>query len=457
MPTKPIVKKLTGNSINILNAIRNGATEDYRNYVPTALNDGTNLREIGAVLTEFPNLKNEFVNSLVNRIGKVILTSKLYDNPIAFLKKGFLEYGETIEEIFVALAEPHTYDMEVAENEVFKREIADVRTQFHTLNYQKFYKATITEQNIKLAFLSMDGVTNLIAGIVDALYTSAHYDEFLTMKYLIAVALNKGFIKVANIPTVTNENMKTVTAQIKGLSNNLTFESTSYNLAGVPTYTDKSNQYLLVNSVFDAIMDVEVLASAFNMGKAEFLGHKVLIDSFGNLDIPRLNKLFKNDPNYYEFSQDELDVLNNIPAIVLDENWFMIFDNLDEFTENYNGQGLYWNYFYHVWKTFSFSMFSNAVAFVEGTSAVNSVTVVPSAVTVSIGQSVQLSANVETVNFAPRSVNWKSDTEGVTITPSGLVIIDNQDELKGKSVVITATSTYDVSKKGTSTLTIAND
>ena len=69
----------------------------------------------------------------------------------------------------------------------------------------------------------------------------------------------------------------------------------------------------------------------------------------------------------------------------------------------------------------------------------------------------QLSANVETANFAPRSVNWKSDTEGVTITPSGLVIIDNQDELKGKSVVITATSTYDVSKKGTSTLTIAND
>ena len=164
---------------------------------------------------------------------------------------------------------------------------------------------------------------------------------------------------------------------IKGISNTFTFLKTKYNVAGVATKSDKSEQYLIVNADFDATMDVEVLATAFNMEKAEFMGHKVLVDSFGDLDIDRLNELFKDDPNYMEISEDDLSKLDDIPAILVDENWFMIFDNFQSFTENYNGQGLYWNLFYHVWKTFSVSPFANNALFVAGTPTVTSVTVSP--------------------------------------------------------------------------------
>ena len=116
--------------------------------------------------------------------------------------KRFLEYGETIEEIFVNIAKPFQFDPGVAESEVFKREIPDVRATFHIMNYQKFYKSTVNNDQLRQAFLSVDGITDLIAKIVDAMYTGANYDEFLTMKYLLARHILDGRMNVVTIPTV---------------------------------------------------------------------------------------------------------------------------------------------------------------------------------------------------------------------------------------------------------------
>ena len=54
----------------------------------------------------------------------------------------------------------------------------------------------------------------------------------------------------------------------------------------------------------------------------------------------------------------------DVKAVLVDENFFQVYDNKDQFTEKYVASGLYWNYFYHVWKTVSTSDFSNAVVFV---------------------------------------------------------------------------------------------
>ena len=142
--------------------------------------DSDSIREIGAVIMDYPALQNEFLSALVNRIGRVILTSKSYDNPWAMFKKGMLEFGESIEEVFVNIAKPFQYDPQIAESNVFKREIPDVRSAFHIMNYQKFYKATISNDQLRQAFLTIDGITDLIAKIVDAMYTGANYDEFQT-------------------------------------------------------------------------------------------------------------------------------------------------------------------------------------------------------------------------------------------------------------------------------------
>lgn len=451
MPTIPKTQTLNATSVEILNAIRNSASTNYRDFVPTAKSTPESIRRIGEIIMQYTPLQNEFLNALVNRIARVIITSKMYSNPLSMFKKGLIDFGETIEEIFVNIANPHQYDVEESESKVFAREIPDVRAAFHTLNYKKFYKQTIQNKDLNQAFLSWDGITDLISKIVNAMYTAANYDEFVTTKYMLAKAILDGRLSAI---TVDANDAKGAVTKIKGVSNALTFMSNNYNAAGVQTFTDKNDQYLLVNSQFDSEIDVEVLASAFNMSKAEFMGHRILIDGFGTLDVTRLNALFKDDPNYEEPSQDTLTALNAIPAVLVDKNFFMIFDNMYEFTENYNGQGLYWNYFYHTWKTFSMSPFANALVFVPAVPTVTSVTVSPTAITCKKGQSVQLSVSVETENYAPKTVNWKSDTDGVTVDINGHVTVATS--VTEKTAKITATSTYDATKSGECTVTITD-
>ena len=451
MATTPKIVTLTNSSVDILNAIRNNATQNYRDYVPKATPDADSIRQIGAIIMDYPALQNEFLSALVNRIGRVLITSKMYDNPWAFFKKGLLEFGESVEEIFVNIAKPFQFDPAVAETNVFKREIPDVRAAFHIMNYQKYYKATISNDQLRQAFLSWQGISDLIAKIVDAMYTGANYDEFQTMKYMLARHILDGHMYPVEIPAVETANMKSIVSVVKGVSNKFTFLSPNYNLAGVQTYTDKNDQYMLINSQFDATMDVEVLASAFNMDKAEFSGRRVLVDSFGSLDTARLAELFAGDSTYQEISSDELKALDAIPAVLVDRNWFMIFDNFYNFTEQYNGEGLYWNYWYHVWKTFSVSPFANNALFIPGTPGVTSVTVTPSRSTVTAGQSVQLSANVVTTHFAPKSVTWSVNSEYATVDNSGKVTVLSTAPAS-TTITVTATSTYDTSKKGTATV-----
>lgn len=453
MATKPKIVTLTNSSVDILNVIRNNATINYQNYVPLATPDADSIREIGAVIMDNPQLQNEFLSALVNRIGRVLITSKMYENPWSMFKKGLLEFGETIEEIFVNIAKPYQFDPAVAESNLFKREIPDVRSAFHIMNYQKYYKTTIQNDQLRQAFLSWQGITDLIAKIVDSMYTGANYDEFQTMKYMLAKHILDGRMYPVTIPTVSDTNMKTIVSTIKGVSNNYEFMSSKYNLAGVQNYSMKADQYLLINSKFDATMDVEVLASAFNVDKAEFAGKRVLVDSFGSLDIDRLNILFAGDPTYTEISKTDLEALDAIPCILVDKDWFMIFDNYFNFTEQYNGEGLYWNYWYHVWKTFSVSPFANNALFIPGVPKVTSVTVSPATATVKAGQNIALSAVVQTKYFAPQSVDWTSDTDDVTVNKSGVVTV-GADVVAGTQITITATSTYDSTKSRTSTITV---
>ena len=433
MPNVPNVRALNASSVDILNAIRNSATANYRNYVPAATPDDASIRAIGTIIMDYPLLQNEFLSALVNRIGRVLITNKMYENPWAVFKKGMLEFGETIEEIFVNIAKPFQYDAAVAESEVFKREIPDVRAAFHILNYKKFYKSTIQNEQLRQAFLSWNGITDLIAKIVDAMYTGANYDEFVTMKYLLARHILNGELKPVQVATVSSANMKAIVGTIKGVSNKITFPSTEYNLTGVTTHTKKEDQYIITNAEFDATMDVEVLAAAFNMSKAEFMGHRVMIDSFGSLDTARLAELFADDSAYTPLTDAEILALDAIPAVLVDRDWFMIFDNLYNFTEQYNAQGLYWNYFYHVWKTFSVSPFANAAVFVPGAPAITSVSVSPETATISAGQKVLLSATVVTDNFASKAVNWA--LSGVLPFPTIAVDGDGSAVTSGSTTV----------------------
>lgn len=450
MAIKPKQTNLKANSVDVLNAVRATASPYYQSMIPNATGSTDSIKEIGNIMMIYEPLQNEFLTAIYNRIGRTIVTSKMYYNPWVMFKKGLMELGETIEEIFVNIANAHDFDPGAAANEFMKREIPDVRASFHTMNYQKFYKATISNDQLRQAFLSWDGITDLIARIVNAMYTAHNYDEFQTMKYLLARHMLQGNLKGVQVPIIAKENTTDIVTEIKAVSNELTYECTEFNLNGVYTHTAKDDQYIITTARFDALMDVNVLASAFNMGKAEFMGHRVQVDSFDKLDEVRLTQLFGD--KFTPLTEEEKSTLAGIPAVLVDRDFFMIFDNLYQFTEDYNGQGLYWNYWYHTWKTFSVSPFANAVMFVPGEQTVTSITVSPTETTMNKGNSIKLTANVATTNFAPTSVTWSSSNGSAVVNSSGIVTIPNN--ATESSVTITATSTFDKTKTAGATITI---
>ena len=452
MPTIPPTTVLNASAMDIINAIRNAATANFREYVPVA-NTHEDVRQIGATIMQYPFLQNEFLSTLVNRIGMVIMNSKSYTNPWAMFKRGMVEYGESVEEIFVNLAKAFTYDADTDEQEVFKREIPDVRSAFHILNFQKFYKVTIQEAQLRQAFLAPDGLTDLVTKITNSMYAASNNDEFQTMKYLVARHILDGQLYPVTVPTPNKANAEDVVTKVKATSNDFAFMKPDYNMAHVHNFTMKPDQYLIVSNQFDSIMNVSVLAAAFHMEKAEFEGHLVRVDSFGDLDNERLGELFGDSDWYEELSAAQKTALAAVPGVLVDKDWFMIFDNLLEFTEQYNGQGLYWNYWYHTWKTFSVSPFANGAMFIPGTPAITSVAVSPNAVTLAAGQSIQLTPTVVTENFAPQSVTYEV-TEGdpISVAPTGKLLV-NPDAAAGEYTV-TVKSTYDSTKTATVTVTV---
>ena len=361
MPRRIAQNTLNASTIDILNVIRQNASYEYQSSVPK-VESANDIPVVGAVIYGTPAFANQFLNALVNRIALVRLQGATFNNPYAILKKGYLEFGETVESIFVNIAKVVDFDVEKAEAREFKRTLPDVRSAFHTMNWRVMYPVTIQDEDLKQAFLSLEGITDLIEKIVDSVYTAADYDEFLLFKYLLIKAVTSGKMKPVKIGDGTD--LKESAVQFRGISNILPFMSSEYNEAHVKTNTPKSRQVIFMDAMFNAQFDVNVLASAFNMEKADFMGRLFLIDNWETFDNERFEIIRKNSTGISEVTTAELNLMKNVKAIIIDEQWFQVFDNNNKFTEKYVASGMYWNYFYNTWKTISNSPFANAVVFV---------------------------------------------------------------------------------------------
>lgn len=361
MPRRIAQSSLNASTIDILNVIRQNASLAYQSSVP-AVQTANDIPVVGEVIYGTPAFANEFINALVNRIALVRVNSATFNNPYASVKKGLLEFGETVEEIFVNIAKVRDFSAEKAPQRELARTIPDVRSAFHVMNWNVQYPVTIQDEDLRLAFTSMDGVQNLIAKIVDSVYTAAEYDDFLLVKYMLIKAIAHGEVKPVAVDTSA---IKNAAVAFRGTSNMLTFMKSDYNEAGVQNTTPKDRQLIFLDAMYDAQFDVEVLASAFNMDKAEYMGRRHLIDDWTTFDNERFEYIRSQSDGIEEVTAAELALLEDVVGVLVDEEWFQIYDNLRRFTENYIGSGMYWNYWYNVRETISHSPFHNAVVFVD--------------------------------------------------------------------------------------------
>lgn len=473
MPTRPETgKKLKANAPLVMNQIRDSIGGEYAENIPVAYavgdimengkaatpQDATmRIREIGQTLMTSRVYQNDFLDQLVNRIGLVIISNRLYENPWAVFKRGLLDMGETIEEIFVDIAKAHPYNPYVAEETVFRREMPNVKAAFHTLNYKTFYKQTTQEEDLRAAFVSMSGVTNLISKIITAMYTSAYFDEYIMTKYLLAKRAVGGYMYPVEMPEITATTSDDAMMIFKEYSNMAQILSPTYNYAGVFNYTDISSQYFFFTAKASAIIDVKSLSRAFNLDKIDLMGHIVGVNTF-TFSQPELDRLkaIVDDDGFQPFTESEATALGNIQAIMVDKDFFMIFDRLQQMETIRNPEGLYWNHFLHVWQTYSASPFSTAIVFQSGSPSITTVTV-SGPTEVNKGYTGTYSANVTGTNMATTSVTWSvsgNTSPLTTIGANGILNVAKNET--AASLTVTATSTYDSTKNGTVTVTVGN-
>lgn len=405
---------LNASTIDILNVIRQNASYDYQQSVPV-IERANQIPQVGEIICGTPALSNQFLNALVNRIALVRAQSITFNNPYSRLKKGYLEFGETVEDIFVNIAKVVDYDPDKGEGREFKRSIPDIRSQFHIMNWRVMYPVTIQDEDLRRAFLSEQGVTDLIAKIVDSVYTAAEYDEFLLFKYLIIKAATKGQMYPV---TVDDSDMKNYATAFRSKSNIITFPKTEYNAAGVKNNTPRDRQVIFMDSDFNAKYDVDVLAAAFNMDKATFTASLYLIDDFTTFDNDRFSVIRDYSDGIEEVTEDELTLMKDVKAVLLDENWFQCYDNMNKFTEKYVASGLYWNYFYHTWKTISSSQFANALVFVANTAT----TALPDSITFEVvDKSISETATV---------LCLEPQIDGSTLQPHNVQLVQTEQATK---------------------------
>jgi hypothetical protein len=324
-------------NITVMNTIWENASQDYQNRVPQATRD--NITSVGNAILNYASAKNEFLDALVNRISLVMVSSKMAKNRLAVFKKGMLEYGADVEEIFTEMAQAHAYDVDIAEAEVFKRELPDVKAMFHRVNREDFYKVTINEAMLKRAFLSNDGLGKLVVSIMNSMYSGDNHDEYILTKELIA----KHFTDVTNAPfievtKVTDQaSAQNFFRKVRQTSLDMSFMNTEFNPQNVMTKSEKDEQVLLLHKNVSTYLDTDVLAWVFNSKNMDFDTQVIVVDDFGSLA--------------------------NTQAVLVDKQFFMIWDKLFQTTNQYNAQGLYWNYWLHHHQILSTSQFVNAVQF----------------------------------------------------------------------------------------------
>lgn len=448
---------LNASTYDILNTIRANSGYEYQSLVPKVTKE-TDIPMVGEVLYGYPSLANQFINALVTRIALVRVKSATFNNAYAELKKGYLEFGETVEEVFVSIAKAREFSVEKAPQRECARTLPDVKSAFHAMNWRVQYPITIQHDDLRTAFLSVTGVEDLIARIIDSVYTAVEYDEFLLFKYLMIKAISHGKMYPVSI---ADGDIKNSAVAFRGMSNQITFLSADYNSASVHTATPKSDQYIFMDSQFNAMYDVNVLASAFNMDKADFMGRLKLIDNWTTFDNERFDVIRENSTMLEEVTAEELALMADVKAVLADSEWFQVYDNLMRMTEKEVASGMYWNYFLNVWKTVSYSPFSNAVVFVANGASVALPTTFTATVatksTSDIADVYTLEVDNDTVSLVGGNVQFvqteQATKDGVAIHKYGGVILP-KTVTNGVALVAEINGTL---YNGTPTLTAESD
>lgn len=383
----------------VFNVIRENSSEVYMNTVPSATADNINTIKNILFNDAYQPMLNEFVNNLINRIALTIVRNKSYDNPLSIFKKGSVPLGTDIQDIYENPANAEQYEYSnTAMAKLLTITDPDTHVAYYRRNRQDLYTKTIAREGLQGAFTSWENFESYISGITTSLYSGNYIDEFEYTKGIIDGAYNdnKVIVETVSAPVDTSTS-KAFVKKVRALFNKLSFPSTNYNAYSkfsgakgtIKTWTDKERIVLIITADALAEVEVETLAQAFNLSYADMKARIVVVDKFEN---------------------------DEIVAVLCDESWLQIYDNLFRFDEFYNARTMSWNEYLHAWGTFAICPFANAVVLATEQPKPATAISLPDTVSATVGTDATVTLTITPADATTDVEFSSSDEEVFTVT-----------------------------------------
>ena len=323
------------NNVDITNLVIKMGSTDLHDRLGTVTEQ--TIGKVGETILSYTATKNEFLDVLVNKICGQLFMTKVYENPLSFFEKEPVPFGATLESIFTDLIKAKNFNENFgdSDNEVGSLigiEKPPTKIEYYSKNFAKKYKISISDQQLRTAFLNPNGLQNLINQVLTVPTNSRNFDDFQMMKGLLANASTKEVVLSSDYLTKSDDDKaKELAKRTRALVDRFGMMGKTFNIQGVNTFTNSQNIAIITTPEVSANLDVELLATAFNMEKAEMGRRIVKIDSFQK----------------YDKSQNQFVADDKVELMIVDEDYIQFRRTLEVSESFRNADKLATNIFTH--------------------------------------------------------------------------------------------------------------
>ena len=398
--------------VNSLNRIRELSSDIYHQYMPVITED-TDISAFGQPILNYQVVQNEFMSALINRIAATQFEVKYFNNPLRVLEGDRVPFGHAVQDIAVNKINARKFDVEDFAGLLAKYE-ADVKVQYLEVNSDLQYPVTITRAKLQKAFLSWDNLNSFIDEITNEMYNSAYIDEYNQVRALVTEAYLNNRVQIQTVSAVSDaDTAKAFTEKARELFLNFQAPSSSYNAwakvggAGRPiiTWTNPEDIVIIIKNSVRAKLDVDVLASSFNIDRSVLLGNIISVPDFD---------VYNDDGTKHSDG-------SAIVGILCDKAFFKIREQDRDFSDFWNPNNRTWQLYLNITKMYATSLFANSVVFATSTPTVPATAVTPASATATVVEGADVVVPVTLTPFqATTAVTATSSAEGkATVSVTG--------------------------------------
>lgn len=362
----------------IINSLRDKASLEFKDKVPVMKDSSLDTMEtFYRTLQEYPTIRNEFINSLVNKVVASKFYSKVYENPLKIFHNGELPFGTTKEQIFVDRCKAKNFDKyfgatqpdtkdgqsdETPEGSLLGVTTTNVHVMYTEKNYAYKYKISVSELQMKQAFYNANGLSNMVSQLLSRPTSGANIDEYEDMKKtLFNLTEKKNFLgqEIQDGDTLSFKYMPSLEVDmskptnllkaIQSTADKFTFAKTDWNMAQVENWVQsKSDLVLFTDPDTKAELNVDALATLFNIEKGEVQQRIITLDEM---------------PKKVSVDGSSSPVPKKVLGILADKEILECYDVINVTRQFENAEKLCINHFLHKQGSMSTALFCNCVVF----------------------------------------------------------------------------------------------